>query len=172
MPLLIAIGDRWERGGLDVAAEHFGSAIVRRHLHAMVEAESRRNAGGRTLVCACAEGELHEGGLLAFAIHAAALGWCIVYLGANTPIADAIATADSANAVGLGLSLGSPKSQADKRAFAQIVEALARWKSRRGERRVWAGGRVAGRYQRELSDAGVEFLVDASDLGRGTASRS
>jgi MerR family transcriptional regulator, light-induced transcriptional regulator len=161
MPLLVALGERWEKGTLDVAAEHFGSAIVRRHLHALVEAESRRNAGGPAVVCACPEGDLHEGGLLGFAIHATALGWFIIYLGPNTPIAEVVATAESADAVGAALSLSAPRPQAERR---ELIDVLVRWKSKRAERRAWVGGRGATRHAKELQSAGLEFLNDASDL--------
>ncbi|MGD0836894.1 MAG: MerR family transcriptional regulator [Polyangia bacterium] len=165
MPLLVAIGERWERGAASVAAEHFGSAIIRRHLHAMVETESRRSAGGPIVTCACPEGDLHEGGLLAFAIHAGALGWFAVYLGPNLPIADALGSADGANAAAIALSISSPRSPADRR---KLVEQLASWKNRRSGRRVWIGGRGAAPHVKEIERAGLVFLSDASALASHT----
>lgn len=161
MPLLVAIGDRWEKGSLDVAAEHFGSAIVRRHLYGLVEAEARRNPGAPAIVCACPEGDLHEGGLLAFAVHAAALGWAIVYLGPNTPTADIISTADRTGASGVGLSLTSPLKHAERR---KLIDALVAWKRKSDSRKVWMGGRSAAPQVKDAAGTSLGFLSDASSL--------
>ena len=163
LPLLVAIGDRWEDGSLDVAAEHFGSAIIRRDLHALLETEGRRNAGAPAVVCACPEGDLHEGGLLGFAVHAAAAGWAIIYLGANTPVADMIAAADNSKALALAVSMTIAQSQASRR---KMIDRLAGWKSGRSGRRVWIGGRAAAAKGKEWSSAGFELLADASLLHR------
>lgn len=168
VPLLVAIGDRWEHGSLDVAAEHFGSAIIRQHLHALLETEARRNSGGPLVVCACPEGDLHEGGLLAFAIHAATSGWVIVYLGANTPSADLIATADRTRATAVAVSMTSPRSNTERR---KLLDRLSAWRrtgggrSVGGERSVWIGGRAAPAHAKEIADSGLELLLDASGLG-------
>jgi DNA-binding transcriptional MerR regulator/methylmalonyl-CoA mutase cobalamin-binding subunit len=163
MPLLVAIGDRWENGSLDVAAEHFGSSTIRRHLHALVEGETRRNVRAPAVVCACPEGDLHEGGLLGFAVHAAVLGWSIVYLGPNTPVADLIATADSTRATAIALSMTSPRPQADRR---KLISRLAAWRSAHDRRRVWVGGRAAITHAKELARAQLEFLSDAGLLSQ------
>jgi DNA-binding transcriptional MerR regulator/methylmalonyl-CoA mutase cobalamin-binding subunit len=161
MPLLVAIGERWEKGSLDVAAEHFGSAIIRRHLHELVETEARRNRGAPAIVCACPEGDLHEGGLLAFAVHATALGWTVVYLGPNTPTADIIATAERTEAGGVALSLTSPLPSTARR---KLVQALVGWKGKSASRRVWIGGRGAAPHVKDLAGANLGFLPDASVL--------
>jgi DNA-binding transcriptional MerR regulator/methylmalonyl-CoA mutase cobalamin-binding subunit len=161
LPLLVAIGDRWEQGSLDVAAEHFGSAIIRRHLHALLETEARRNSGGPVVVCACPEGDLHEGGLLAFAIHAALSGWAIVYLGPNTPTADLIASADRTRATAIALSMTSSRPNAERR---KLLDRLSAWKRKDGGRSVWIGGRAATGHAKEIADSGLAFLPDASLL--------
>ncbi len=161
VPLLVAVGERWEQGSLDVAAEHFGSAIVRRHMQALFESEARRNAGAPIVVCACPEGELHEGGLLAFAIHAAASGWAVVYLGPNTPTADLVASADKTRATAIALSMTSPRQPAERR---KLMERLSGWKRKGGGRSVWIGGRAAEPHAKEIADSGLGFLPDASRL--------
>lgn len=160
-PLLVAIGERWEQGSLDVAAEHFGSTIVRRHMQALFETEARRNGGAPSVVCACPEGDLHEGGLLAFAIHAATSGWAVVYLGSNTPTADLIATADKTRAMAIALSMTSPRQTAERR---KLMERLSVWRRKGGGRRVWIGGRAAEPHAKEIADSGLAFLPDASGL--------
>ena len=163
LPLLREIGERWEKGSLEVAAEHFGSAIVRRHLHVLLQDEARRNAGGPAVVCACPEGELHEGGLLSFALHAATQGWLPVYLGANTPPGEITAAADHAQATAIALSMTVRSKRALRRA---LIERLATWKNKRPGRIVWIGGRAASPHIDELASAGIEYREDSQGLER------
>lgn len=166
LPLLVAIGERWEQGSLDVAAEHFGSAIIRRHLQALLENEARRNAGAPVVVCACPEGDLHEGGLLAVALHAAASGWATVYLGPNTPTGDLIATADRTHAAAIALSMTAPRQAAERR---KLMERLSAWKRRGDGRQVWVGGRSAVAHAQEIVAAELAFVPDAVSLAARTA---
>jgi len=87
VPLMHEIGRRWHRGELPIAAEHFGTALVRNKLLVLLDTLRTRTAERRVL-CACPPGELHEVGLLSFAVEAAAQGWEPVYFGANVPLAD------------------------------------------------------------------------------------
>ena len=86
-PLLREIGERWHRGELTIAAEHFGTNLVRNKLKALLETMRMRRKVHRVL-CACPPGEQHEAGLLMFAIEAISQGWDPIYLGANVPLAD------------------------------------------------------------------------------------
>jgi methanogenic corrinoid protein MtbC1 len=158
------IGKRWEEKRLSVAAEHFGSAIVRARLLALLTSEARHRQGAPKVVCACPEGELHEGGLLAFAIHAAGSGLEVIYLGANTPIDEILATAESTGARTIGLSLTRPVRRAQ---VGKLVSRLSAWKAGGGERRVLLGGNAAEREQERLRQAG--FLVLAQATGTGLA---
>lgn len=84
VPLLVEVGDRWHHGELSVAAEHFGSSLIRGKLLAILET-MRHRAGSRRILCACPSGERHEIGLMAFALRAASQGWDAIYLGADLP---------------------------------------------------------------------------------------
>lgn len=86
-PLLRELGDRWHRGDLSVAAEHFGTSLVRGKLKALLASvRSHTTAAGKhRVLCACPRGEEHEVGLLLFALDAASQGWEPIYLGANLP---------------------------------------------------------------------------------------
>jgi DNA-binding transcriptional MerR regulator/methylmalonyl-CoA mutase cobalamin-binding subunit len=120
LPLLRLIGEGWERGTLSVAAEHFGSALVRAKILHYLEFLGRTVSGSR-LVCACPGVELHEGGLMAFAVHAAALGWRVVYLGASTPIDQAVETATRVQAEVLALSLTIPATAAELESLLAVI---------------------------------------------------
>ena len=163
IPLLAEIGERWQQGTLGVAAEHFGTAILRRHMQALVQSEARRNAGAPAIVCAGLEGDLHEGGLLAFALRAAVLGWGIVYLGPNTPLHEVVATANRTGALAVGLSQTISGTRASRRAH---IDTLARWRQGQPGRTVWLGGRGAVSHRPEFERAGLQTLEHARDFAQ------
>jgi DNA-binding transcriptional MerR regulator/methylmalonyl-CoA mutase cobalamin-binding subunit len=150
MPLLRAMGDAWEKGALSVAAEHFGSALVRAKIVQYLQFVSRPGQGPR-LVFACPEHERHEGGLLAFAVHAAASGWDVIYLGATTPVGQALETALSLDADAVALSF----TYSDGPAMEEAIAALELFARAHARPRVVAGGRQAVAHRAPLERAGV-----------------
>jgi DNA-binding transcriptional MerR regulator len=84
LPYLRELGDRWERGEASVAQEHFASIVIRGRLLALARGWDR-GTGPRALL-ACTPGEQHELGLLVFGLALRQHGWCITYLGADTPV--------------------------------------------------------------------------------------
>ena len=84
MPYLHDLGDRWERGEITVAQEHFASNVLRGRLLGLARTWGR-GVGPRALL-ACAPGEQHDLGLIAFGLALRAHGWRIEYLGADTPL--------------------------------------------------------------------------------------
>ena len=102
-PLLRTIGERWAAGEISVAEEHLVSEAVRSRLGHLLG-----DAGGGirgVAVLACAPGERHELGLMMAAIALRRDGWKVVYLGADTPLEDAVALARRVSARIVGLSL-------------------------------------------------------------------
>ena len=84
VPLLHEIGDRWERGEITVAQEHFATTVLRGRLLGLARGWG---AGlGPLALLACAPGEQHDLGLIAFGLALRARGWRIVYLGPDTPL--------------------------------------------------------------------------------------
>jgi MerR family transcriptional regulator, light-induced transcriptional regulator len=84
LPYLHGVGERWAGGHLTVAQEHFASNFLHARLLAMARGWDR-GLGARVLL-ACAPGEQHTLGLIAFGVAMHALGWRVVYLGADTPM--------------------------------------------------------------------------------------
>ena len=84
MPYLRDLGARWERREVTVAQEHFASNVVRGRLLGIARGWGR-GVGPRALL-ACAPGEQHELGLIAFGLALRTHGWRIEYLGADTPL--------------------------------------------------------------------------------------
>jgi MerR family transcriptional regulator, light-induced transcriptional regulator len=93
LPYLHELGDRWERGEVSVAQEHFASGVIRGRLLALARGWGR--GIGPRAVLACAPGEQHDLALIAFGLALRSRGWRIVYLGQDTPLAS---VADAAHA--------------------------------------------------------------------------
>jgi methanogenic corrinoid protein MtbC1 len=106
-PLLEDVGERWKRGELSVADEHLVSEAVRSRLGYLLG-----DVGGGVrgvAVLACAPGERHELGLMMATIALRRDGWKVFYLGADTPVDDAIALARRVSARFLGWSVSTPE---------------------------------------------------------------
>src|SRR3954471_13920303 len=88
LPYLRALGDRWERGEVSIAQEHFASNLIRGRLAGL--AQGWGHGRGPRAILACVPNELHDIALLAFGIALNRNGWRIEYLGANTPLDDLI----------------------------------------------------------------------------------
>ncbi len=84
LPALREIGDEWERGELEVGEEHFATTVIRERLLALSRFWSR--GGGPLAILACAPGELHDIGLIAFGLVLRSHSWRIFFLGASTPV--------------------------------------------------------------------------------------
>ena len=91
MPYLHELGERWERGDVDVAQEHYASALIRGRLLGLARGWGR--GVGPHAVLAGAPGEQHDLGLIAFGLALRARGWRITYLGQDTPVQDIARTA-------------------------------------------------------------------------------
>jgi DNA-binding transcriptional MerR regulator/methylmalonyl-CoA mutase cobalamin-binding subunit len=91
LPFLREVGERWSRGEVTVAQEHFASNVLRARLAALSRGWGRGH-GPRALL-ACAPGEQHDIPLMMFGVVLHRNGWRVSYLGAATPMADLIDTA-------------------------------------------------------------------------------
>ena len=93
IPYLHNLGERWARGGVTVAQEHFASNLLRGRLLGLARGWGQGH--GPTAVLACLPSEQHDLGLIAFGITLYRRGWRIIYLGPDTPIATIRQAADS-----------------------------------------------------------------------------
>jgi DNA-binding transcriptional MerR regulator len=116
VPYLHELGERWERGDVSIAQEHFASAFLRGRLLGLARGWGR--GIGPVAVLACAPGEQHDLGLLAFGLALRARGWRIVYLGADTPITSVADAARSCSPAAVVVSAVNP------RAFRRHAEEL------------------------------------------------
>ena len=84
-PLLRRFGDHWKEQSSVIAEEHFFSVYLRNKLGSRIHHLNQRN-NGRQLLLACLPGELHEIGMLFFALAAVNRGYRVLVLGANMPL--------------------------------------------------------------------------------------
>jgi MerR family transcriptional regulator, light-induced transcriptional regulator len=143
MPYLHELGARWRNGEASVAQEHFASTVLRGRLLGLARGWGR--GLGPRIVLACAPGEQHDLGLLAFGLALRGRGWRIVYLGSDTPLSS---VADAAHVADAAFVVISAVSGERFRAHNDELRELAR------TQRLCLGG--AGAAEAELgSDAQV-----------------
>jgi DNA-binding transcriptional MerR regulator len=92
LPTLRQVGLEWQQGTLDVSHEHFASHVLRGRLLALGRLWGR--GGGPLALLACAPGEEHDLGLIAFGLVLRSYGWRILLLGADTPVATLVRAAE------------------------------------------------------------------------------
>ncbi|HEY7526817.1 MAG TPA: MerR family transcriptional regulator [Candidatus Limnocylindria bacterium] len=120
LPAAAALGDGWERGQLDAAAEHAASAAIMRRLSAAFEAAGTAG-GGRKVVVGLPPGARHELGALAFAVALRRRGVAVIYLGPDVPIRSWVHAVRGAGAAGAVIGV---VREADAAAAAQVAEAI------------------------------------------------
>lgn len=151
-PVLVEVGDRWERGELRVAQEHACSEVMRGLLFSLMRLYPKTEQRRRVVVTTLAQEE-HELGAMMVAMLAAMHGWGVLYLGTNLP-ADEIAFAVAeTHAELLMLSVTSLPAQDAKRELASVMGAIP------DHVRVLVGGRAAG----AVSVGRVEIVQDLAE---------
>jgi DNA-binding transcriptional MerR regulator/methylmalonyl-CoA mutase cobalamin-binding subunit len=121
LPALRRIGEAWEAGTVDVAAEHAAShAVLRRLAVAFQAAGSPGREGGPVLV-GLPPGARHELGALIFSIAARRAGLHVMHLGVDLPVADWLDAALQTNASGAVVGV---VSRADVASAEAVVEGL------------------------------------------------
>jgi MerR family transcriptional regulator, light-induced transcriptional regulator len=123
LPYLHELGERWASGEASVGQEHFASQLIRGRLLGLAR-DWDRGAGPRALL-ACAPGEQHDLGLIAFGVALRARGWRITYLGQDTPLETLAESARSLGPLAIVISSVSPdrlsRSEAELRRLAGIA---------------------------------------------------
>ncbi len=146
-PLLVEVGEQWERGEVSIAAEHFLSERIESLLRSTLRMQSRGKTGLALL--ACVEGEQHVNGLLGLGLKLSALGLGVEVLGASTPPSaiEDVLQALRPRFVGLSCSITPP-------APAKMFQAYAR---------------ACGKVPWVVGGAGVRTIPDVIERAGGTA---
>jgi MerR family transcriptional regulator, light-induced transcriptional regulator len=130
IPYLHELGERWERGEVSIAQEHFASNLLRGRLLGLARGWGR-GAGPRALL-ACPEGERHDLGLIAFGLALRERGWRIDYLGSDTPLASIAETVEAIEPDLLVLSAVAPEPLANVAALPRAQRVAVAGPGARG----------------------------------------
>jgi DNA-binding transcriptional MerR regulator len=149
-PLLHLLGERWQKRATGIAEEHFFSLYLRNKLGARIHHMNQRG-NGALLLLACLPGELHETGLLFFALAAVDAGYRALILGANTPLQQIPAVLDTRPCAAVVLS-GSSKP-ARGVIDSELPDLIDRVKTP-----VFIGGDTAISHQAKLEQGGAICL--------------
>ena len=155
MPMLAELGARWSKVAGGVAEEHFFSAYLRNKIGARFH-HRREHESGPKIILACAPGELHEIGLLLFALAAHDAGFRVVLLGANVPFPETAAAAHRTRCDAVVIS--STMTREAPEFYGQLSNLVSAT-----SRPVFVGGQVASAREKEIKAAGAVPLPMAID---------
>jgi len=153
MPVLHALGERWQSAKGGIAEEHFFSTFMRNKLGAQLNFKKGSDKDAPLHVAACLPDELHELGLLVFTLAAQASGCRIILLGPNVPILEIAEVAKRVSCDGIALSFSAneftSKTNSDLSDLCKQVDVP-----------VWVGGVGAVTNQTEIESAGAFAVGD------------
>jgi DNA-binding transcriptional MerR regulator len=157
MPLLAELGERWQTRVGGIAEEHFFAMYLRNKLGARIHHRGGSVAGPKLLV-ACLPGELHDIGLLLFALAAHEKRYRVVMFGASMPLAELGYAARRAQADAIVLS-GSvePESAVIGRELPRLVQTA--------QVPVFVGGKASVNWHDVIVAGGAEPL--GADIAAG-----
>jgi len=156
-PLLKELGARWVSGQGSVAEEHFFGFYLRNKLGARFHHRAQNQSGPRLLL-ACLPGELHEIGLLLFALDASDHGYQTIILGANMPLVELPAAVKKTGCDALVLSgVIEPEEIVIQEQLPRLVAAVTK--------PVFIGGGVAASRFDALKKSGALLLGTDIEAG-------
>ena len=148
MPVLHVLGERWQSSKGGIAEEHFFSTFMRNKLGARLNFKKNSDKGAPLYVAACLPDEMHELGLLVFALAAQASGCRIILLGANVPVSEIVEVSKRVACDGVVIANSSKEfTQASKSDLTDLCNQV--------DVPVWVGGNGAVTYQSEILSAGA-----------------
>jgi methanogenic corrinoid protein MtbC1 len=122
-PILVEIGERWQRGELRIAHEHACSTVMRGLLFSLMRLYPANDSGHRAVIATPAK-EDHELGALMVAMLAAMHGWSVLYLGPDLPAEEIAYAVTDTSADLLMLSITNLKPKDSQRQIAAIEQAI------------------------------------------------
>lgn len=158
VPLLQAIGERWQEGSLRIAHEHLASAIVRTFMAGLMNKSSALPSAPR-LIITTPSGQRHELGAMLVAGVAEEYGWDVVYLGPDLPAEEIAAAARQIQPKAVALSIvyrnGDLHVQEELRKLSEYLQS---------EVPVFVGGRAVGHLRSFFDELGIHTVEDLSDF--------
>jgi len=157
-PVLQRIGELWSNGEVNIAQEHYASAIIRDQLVSILVGVGTKSAQDPHAVCTTFPGELHEIAAMALGVHLGLRGYRVSYLGANLPLPDLLdfCVKQKPSLVCISVIAGFPRT--DLQDYATALRAQAPPSARL----VLGGSGVRTTPLPEV--AGVEFIPNWHDF--------
>jgi DNA-binding transcriptional MerR regulator/methylmalonyl-CoA mutase cobalamin-binding subunit len=156
-PLMKELGERWQKGRGSIAEEHFFGFYLRNKLGARFHHRSQTQSGPKLLL-ACLPGDLHEIGLLLFALDASDNGYQTILLGANMPLDELPAAIKKTACDALVLSgVIEPEGSVVKDQLPRLVAKLSI--------PVFLGGPIAATHFDGLKKSGVHLIGTDIEAG-------
>jgi len=156
-PLLRLLGERWNLREAGIVEEHFFTMYLRNKLGTRLH-HTNQQGSGPMLLLACLPGELHELGLLFFALSAVSNGYRVLILGANTPLQQIPIVLETRPCAGIILS-GSAKPA--RGVISSDLPELAG----KVAVPVFAGGSISVTHQEKLAASGIVCLGENISAG-------
>ena len=122
-PVLTEIGNRWEKGEVSVAQEHYASSIIRGHLASILLNIGPASSKAPHAACTTFPGEQHEMAALALSIQLSLAGFRVSYLGPNLPTEDLVGFVSSQKPTLTCVSVINPINPQELEIYAQRVSA-------------------------------------------------
>ncbi|MBA3273125.1 MAG: MerR family transcriptional regulator [Chthoniobacterales bacterium] len=174
-PFAAEVGERWRKGELNIAHEHFATSIITQFLLSFARPYAAPKSALH-LVLATPTGQLHELGAIVAAAAARSHGWRTTYLGSSLPMEEFIGAAHRLEARAVALSIVFPP---DDEALAADLLKLPKLLPK--DCPVIVGGRSAPAYAeilREIKAVQMDKLEDLFPVldslqraGKSTASQ-
>jgi MerR family transcriptional regulator, light-induced transcriptional regulator len=159
-PALYEIGHQWATGELNVAEEHYATAVTQQLLETLSARMRVPPTDGRLAVVTGTPGELHEIGARMVADFLEADGWEVLQLGASTPAPDLAALVASERPDLVALSTATAGS------LPGIAEVLTRLRRCRPRPLLVVGGQFwTAENSRSARSLGADLVTsDPRDL--------
>ena len=106
-PFAMEVGERWRRGELNVAHEHFATSTITVFLASFARPYPP-GSSAHHFVVATPTGQLHELGAIIAVAAAQSHGWRATYLGSSLPVEELVGAARTLKARAIGLSIVFP----------------------------------------------------------------
>jgi methanogenic corrinoid protein MtbC1 len=120
-PALYEVGHRWAMGEINVAEEHYATAVTQQLLHELSARMRLPPSDGRLAIVTGTPGELHALGVRIVADFLEADGWEVLQLGASTPADDLADLVDSERPDLVALSTATARGLPG---MAEVLERL------------------------------------------------
>ena len=132
LPYLAELGERWSRGEVSVAQEHYASHLLRGRLLGL--ARGWGHGAGPRAVLACVPGEQHDLALIVFGLSLRSRGWRVTFLGPDTPVETLEGAAESLSPDLVVVAASTP--DALRRSAGELRRLARRWPLAIGGRAV------------------------------------